>query len=58
MNVKRTKLQLVGATAVFIAAKFEEMTPPEVSDLVYVTDEAYTKNEVGWVDWHILIFLN
>jgi cyclin A len=46
MNVKRSKLQLVGTAALFVAAKFEETHPPEIADFVYVTDEAYTKREV------------
>lgn len=46
MNVRRTKLQLVGAAALFISSKFEETNPPEVGDFVFVTDETYTKMEV------------
>lgn len=49
MNVKRTKLQLVGAAALFIGAKFEETSPPEISDFVFVSDEAYTKQEARLV---------
>jgi hypothetical protein len=32
------KTQLVGVTALLIAAKYEEMYPPIVSDLIYITD--------------------
>lgn len=39
-------LQLVGVTGLLIAAKFEEMYPPQIQDFVYVTDKAYTKDEV------------
>lgn len=39
-------LQLVGVTALLIAAKFEELYPPQINDFVYVTDKAYTKEEV------------
>jgi len=45
-QVKRKKLQLVGVTGMMIAAKFEEIYPPEVSEFVYITDKAYTKDEV------------
>merc|ERR1719281_1976204 len=45
-QVPRKKLQLVGVAAMFIAAKFEEIDPPELHDWVYITDKAYTKDDV------------
>jgi len=45
-QVPRKKLQLVGVTGMLIAAKFEEIYPPEIRDFVYITDKAYTKEEV------------
>lgn len=45
-NVARSKLQLVGVTAMFVASKFEEIDPPELHQWVYITDKAYTKQEV------------
>jgi cyclin B len=42
----RRHLQLIGVTAMLIAAKFEEMYPPQISDFVYVTDKAYTKDDI------------
>lgn len=44
--VSRGRLQLVGVTALLIAAKFEEIEPPELSDLVYVTANSYAKQEI------------
>ena len=29
-----------------LAAKYEEIYPPELRDLVYITDKAYTKEEI------------
>jgi cyclin B len=46
VSVVRKKLQLVGVTAMFIAAKYEEITPPSLKDFVYITDNAYTKEQV------------
>lgn len=40
------KLQLVGATALLLAAKFEEVNAPTVAEMVYMVDEAYDTNEV------------
>jgi cyclin B len=44
--VHRSKLQLVGVTAMLIACKYEEIYPPIVKDFVYITDNAYTKEEI------------
>jgi len=44
--VSRTKLQLVGCTAMLIAAKYEEIYAPEVRDFVYISDQAYTRDQI------------
>jgi cyclin B len=44
--VVRSKLQLVGVTAMLIASKYEEIYAPEVRDFVYITDKAYTKEQI------------
>ena len=48
MSVLRGKLQLVGTTAVYMAAKLEEIYPPELSDFAYITDNTYTHQQVRW----------
>lgn len=45
-QVSRQQLQLVGVTAMLIACKYEEIYPPIVKDFVYITDNAYTKEEI------------
>ncbi|TGJ86021.1 hypothetical protein E0Z10_g2757 [Xylaria hypoxylon] len=40
------KLQLVGATAIFIAAKYEEINCPSVQEIVYMVDGGYTVEEI------------
>lgn len=45
-TIHRTKLQLVGVTAMLIASKYEEIYAPEVKDFVYITDRAYQKDEI------------
>ena len=42
----RTKLQLLGITALFVASKYEEIYPPVLKDFVHITDNAYTLQEV------------
>lgn len=52
--VQRNRLQLVGVTALLIACKYEEIYPPEVKDCVYITDRAYTRQEVLDMEAHIV----
>ena len=41
-----------------IASKYEEMYAPEVSDFVYITDNAYTKKDILEMEGIILHALN
>lgn len=54
IQTNRSKLQLVGVTALLIACKFEEIYPPEVRDCVYITDYAYEREEVLAMETAIL----
>jgi len=54
VNIARSKLQLVGVTALLIACKYEEIYPPEVRDCVYITDRAYQRQEVLDMEQDIL----
>ncbi|NWT60834.1 CCNB2 protein, partial [Erythrocercus mccallii] len=56
--VPRKKLQLVGVTALLIASKYEEILSPDVADFVYITDNAYTSNEIREMEMIILKELN
>lgn len=56
--IVRSKLQLIGVTALLIACKFEEIYPPEVRDCVYITDYAYEREEVLQTESDILLKLN
>jgi len=50
----KNRLQLVGVTAMLVASKYEEMYAPEVADFVYITDHAYTKQDVRDMEQDIL----
>ncbi|XP_075935815.1 G2/mitotic-specific cyclin-B1 isoform X3 [Anarhichas minor] len=52
--VPKKQLQLVGVTAMFLASKYEEMYPPEISDFAYVTDQAYTTAQIRDMEMTIL----
>jgi len=45
-SVTRSRLQLVGVSCMFLAAKMEEVYAPACSDFVYITDNAYTEDEI------------
>ncbi|NWI63784.1 CCNA1 protein, partial [Todus mexicanus] len=54
MSVLRGKLQLVGTAAMLLAAKYEEIYPPEVNEFVYITDDTYTKRQLLKME-HLLL---
>jgi len=45
-TVSLVKFQLVGVTALFIAAKYEEIVCPSISSFLYMTDGGYTDDEI------------
>ncbi|XP_053673745.1 G1/S-specific cyclin-E [Anopheles nili] len=45
-EMKKTHLQLLGITALFIAAKVEEIYPPKIGEFAYVTDGACTAEDI------------
>lgn len=46
MQVTRQNLQLVGVTAMLLASKYEEIYPPQIRDLVFITDRAYNRDQI------------
>lgn len=58
MSVKRDKLQLVGTTAMFIAAKYEEIYPPDVGQFAYITDNTYRVGQILRMEHLILKVLS
>ncbi|XP_062211788.1 cyclin-A3-1-like isoform X2 [Phragmites australis] len=55
--LNRQKLQLLGVSAMLIASKYEEISPPNVEDFCYITDNTYTKQEVVKMESDILNLL-
>jgi len=45
-RTSRSMLQLVGVTSMLLAAKYEEIWPPEVKDCVYISANTYTREEI------------
>jgi len=54
MQVDKMNLQLLGSTAFLIAAKVEEIYPPDVANLVYICDGAYTADQLMAMECTIL----
>jgi len=53
-SISRDRLQLVGVSCMFLAAKIEEVYAPAISDFVYITDDAYTQNDIKKTEIKIL----
>lgn len=50
----RETLQLLGSTAILIAAKFDERCPPCMDDFLYICDDAYQREELLAMEVNIL----
>ena len=46
VNVRKEELQLIGVTAMFVAAKMEEVYSPRVADFAKSTDNGYTVHQI------------
>ncbi|AEA38680.1 cyclin B (nucleomorph) [Cryptomonas paramecium] len=57
-NISKQKLQLVGVAAMLIASKYEEIYAPETRDFVYITDNAYTRDDIFRMETLICDCLN
>jgi hypothetical protein len=53
-GIKRTQVQLVGVTALFVAAKLEEIYPPRVGEFAKVCDGACTIDDILGLEVHML----
>nr|CAD7429840.1 unnamed protein product [Timema monikensis] len=56
-TVQRKYLQLVGISALFVACKYEEICSPDVQDFVYISDSAYSKEQIFKMEQHMLMKL-
>lgn len=57
-TMARGKLQLLGVSALLIATKYEEIYPPTIKDMVYITDNAYSKDEILAMESTVLVSLD
>jgi len=54
IDLDKDRLQLVGVSAMFVAAKYEEMYAPEIGDFVYITDHSCSKQDIRATECLIL----
>ncbi|KAI7754381.1 hypothetical protein M8C21_025613 [Ambrosia artemisiifolia] len=62
-KVPRREFQLVGISAMLIACKYEEIWPPEVNDLIAISDNAYSREQIlvmekailGQLGWYLTV---
>jgi len=52
--VKRTQLQLLGCSCLWIASKYHEIYAPEMNDFVYVSDGAITSEQMVAMEVEVL----
>ncbi|KAL0363061.1 UNVERIFIED_CONTAM: 2-dehydro-3-deoxyphosphooctonate aldolase [Sesamum calycinum] len=45
-SIKKNEMQLVGLTALLLASKYEDFWHPRVADLISISAESYTRNEM------------
>ncbi|BAF16904.1 Os05g0237100, partial [Oryza sativa Japonica Group] len=55
--INRRKMQLLGVACLLIASKYEEICPPQVEELCYISDNTYTKDEVLKMEASVLKYL-
>ena len=58
MSILQSKLQLLGITCLFIAAKYEEIYPPGATAFADITDTGYTKQHVKSMEFIVLTTIN
>ena len=57
-KITRNEYQNLGISALMISCKHEEINVPKVEDFIYITDNAYNKEEVFTMEQNILNGLN
>ena len=57
LPIKKSQLHLLGVTALLIATKYEEIYPPELKDLLNISENKFAKEEVLKMENLILMTL-
>lgn len=57
-NLQAKWFQLLGATALFTASKFEEINPPRLKEIIYTTDNAFSRQQIVRMEFQMLKVFN
>jgi hypothetical protein len=57
-NLEKTKLQLLGSTALLIAGKSEEIHPPSARKLVFVANRAFSIKDINQMESELFLSLD
>ncbi|XP_071509609.1 G2/mitotic-specific cyclin-B3-like [Diadema antillarum] len=57
-TISKDLLQLLGATSLFIACKYDERIPPALDDFLYICDDAYSRDQFTSMERKILKKVN
>lgn len=58
VDVIRSKLQLLGTTCMYVAAKYEEMYPPALEEFSFITDNTYETKHILRMEQIVMKMLN
>uniref|UniRef100_A0AC35TK10 G2/mitotic-specific cyclin-B3 n=1 Tax=Rhabditophanes sp. KR3021 TaxID=114890 RepID=A0AC35TK10_9BILA len=53
-KVRQEQLQLLGSSAIFVASKFDERSPPLIDDFLYICNESYKRQDLIDMEIHFL----
>ena len=56
-QIKKSQLHILGVTAILIATKYEEIYPPDLKELLVVSENKFTRSEVLRMERDILMAL-
>ena len=57
-NIKKDDFQLVGVAALLISSKYEEIYPPNIVHLLYISNNSFNKDDLIKMEGKILNLLN
>ena len=57
-EIKKSQLHLLGVTALLIATKYEEIYPPELKDLISISENKFSKEEILKMEFQIIMALD
>lgn len=57
VNIKKSQLHMLGVASILIATKYEEIYPPDLKELLNISENKFTKEEVLQMEFQILTTL-